>query len=58
MMVVAGSRPTPGPVVPAGARTIEIEFAAGKRMRISGTVDAATLKAARLANAATHEAAG
>jgi transposase len=45
-MVVAESGPTPGPVGPAGGGSIEIEFAAGARMRITGTVDAATLKAA------------
>jgi transposase len=44
-MVVAESGPTPAPVGSAGG-TIEIEFAAGARMRITGTVDAATLKAA------------
>jgi transposase len=43
---VAESGPTPGPVGPAGGGSIEIEFAAGARMRITGTVDAATLKAA------------
>ncbi len=42
--LVPGSGATPGPVEPAG--TIEIEFAAGARMRITGAVDAATLKAA------------
>ena len=36
----------PGPVGPASSGAIEIEFAAGARMRITGTVDAATLKAA------------
>ncbi len=36
----------PGPVQSACGGTIEIEFAAGTRMRITGTVDAATLKAA------------
>jgi transposase len=36
----------PGPVRPAGGGAIEIEFAAGVRMRIIGAVDAATLKAA------------
>jgi len=46
-MVVADSGITPGPVGPAnGSGAIEIEFAAGARMRITGTVDAATLKAA------------
>jgi hypothetical protein len=30
----------------SGGGSIEIEFAAGARMRITGTVDAATLKAA------------
>ncbi|MCP1838476.1 hypothetical protein J2R78_001443 [Bradyrhizobium sp. USDA 4538] len=33
-------------VQPAGGGAIEIEFAAGARMRITGSVDAATLKAA------------
>ena len=45
-MVVAESGTTPGPVGPAGGGAIEIEFAAGARMRITGRVDAATLKAA------------
>ena len=46
-MVVAESGPTPCPVTPASiGGSIEIEFAAGARMRITGTVDAATLKAA------------
>ena len=45
-MVVAESGATPGPCGPAGGGAIEIEFAAGARMRITGTVDAATLKAA------------
>ncbi|WP_210183859.1 IS66 family insertion sequence element accessory protein TnpB [Bradyrhizobium sp. DOA9] len=44
-MVVAESGSTPGPVGPAGGGSIEIEFVAGARMRITGTVDAATLKA-------------
>jgi transposase len=44
-MVVAESG-TIGPAGPAGSGAIEIEFAAGARMRITGTVDAATLKAA------------
>jgi transposase len=44
-MVVAESGPTLGPVGSAGG-AIEIEFAAGARMRITGAVDAATLKAA------------
>jgi transposase len=34
------------PEAPAAAGTIEIEFATGARMRISGAVDAATLTAA------------
>ena len=42
--VVPESGATPGPAGPAGA--IEIEFAAGARMRITGAVDAVTLKAA------------
>ena len=37
---------TLGPGGLAGSVTIEIEFAAGARMRITGTVDAATPKAA------------
>lgn len=46
-MVVSGSKPT----VPvsdglAGGGAIEIEAATGVRMRITGAVDAATLKAA------------
>ena len=45
-MVVTESGTTPGPVRPAGSGAIEIEFAAGARMRITGAVDAATLKAA------------
>ncbi|WP_247333993.1 hypothetical protein [Bradyrhizobium sp. 147] len=37
----------PCPVAPSSSGgSIEIEFAAGARMRITGTVDAATLKAA------------
>lgn len=36
---------SPGPVGSASSGTIEIEFAAGARMRITGTVDAAMLKA-------------
>ena len=43
--VVPGSTVTPGPGEPAGSGTIEIEFAGGTRMRITGTVDAAMLKA-------------
>ncbi|MDD1522403.1 IS66 family insertion sequence hypothetical protein [Bradyrhizobium sp. WBAH42] len=46
-MVVAESGPTPCPVaVASSGGSIEIEFAAWARMRITGTVDAATLKAA------------
>ena len=45
-MVIAQSGPTPCPAAPASGGAIEIEFAAGARMRITGTVDAATLKAA------------
>jgi len=36
----------PGSVGPASSGTIAIEFATGVRMRITGTVDAAMLKAA------------
>src|SRR5437762_4796768 len=46
-MVVAESGLTPCPVTPAtSGGSIEIEFAAGARMRITGTVDAATLEGA------------
>ena len=45
-MVVPESGATPGPVGSAGGGAIEIEFAAGARMRITGAVDAATLKVA------------
>jgi len=46
-MVVAESGPTPCPVAAAGGGgSIEIEFAAGVRMRITGPVDTATLKTA------------
>ena len=44
--VVRESGAAPGPGRSAGSGAIEIEFAAGARMRITGTVDAATLKAA------------
>jgi transposase len=45
-MIVAESGAMPDPVGPAGGGAIEIEFAAGARMRITGTVDPAMLKAA------------
>ncbi|WP_409363929.1 IS66-like element accessory protein TnpA [Bradyrhizobium sp. BR 10261] len=46
-VVVAESGPTPCPAAPASSGgAIEIEFATGARMRITGAVDAATLKAA------------
>jgi transposase len=38
--------PEPAPMLPAMPGAIEIEFATGARMRITGTVDAATLAAA------------
>ena len=44
--VVLESGATASPVGPIGGGAIEIEFAAGARMRITGAVDAATLKAA------------
>ena len=45
--VVGGSQPTvPASDGPGGGGAIEIELAAGVRMRITGAVDAATLKAA------------
>jgi transposase len=37
---------TPDPTGPASSGAIEIEFAAGARMRITGAVDASTVKAA------------
>jgi transposase len=43
--VVPDCRTAPRPVEPAGGGAIEIEFVAGARMRITGAVDAATLKA-------------
>src|SRR4029450_8897878 len=45
-MVGAESGATPGPGGAADDGAIEIEFAAGARMRITGTVDAATLRGA------------
>ena len=46
-MVVPESKPAvPAPTGLAASGAIEIEFAAGARMRITGTVDAATLKTA------------
>jgi transposase len=45
MVVPESGAATPGPGGPANSGAIEIEFAAGARMRITGTVDAATLKA-------------
>src|SRR6201999_3122952 len=49
-MVVAESGPTPCPDAPASSGgAIEIEFATGARMRITGSVDATTLKAAMAA---------
>jgi transposase len=44
--LVPDSEATPDPIGPASSGAIEIEFAAGIRMRITGAVDAATLKAA------------
>jgi transposase len=43
--VVPDCRTGPRPVGPASGGAIEIEFVAGARMRITGAVDAATLKA-------------
>jgi transposase len=45
-MVVPESGAMPGPARSVGGGAIEIEFAAGARMRITGAVDAATLRAA------------
>ena len=45
-MMVPESGATTGPVGSAGGGVIEVEFAAGARMRITGAVYAATLKAA------------
>ena len=45
--VAAESKPVmPAPAGPAGGGAIEIEFATGVRMRITGVVDAATLHGA------------
>jgi transposase len=44
--VVPEAKRKPGPAGSAGGGAIEIEFATGARMRITGPVDAATLKAA------------
>ena len=44
--MVSDSEAAPGPVWPASRGAIEIEFAAGARMRITGTIDAAMLQAA------------
>jgi len=44
--VIPESGAAPGPVGAAGGGAIEIEFAGGARMRITGAIDAATLKAA------------
>jgi transposase len=49
--VVSDSGAAPDLVGPASGGTIEIEFVAGARMRITGAVDAATLKAAAGAEA-------
>jgi len=43
---VSDSEAAPGPVWPASRGAIEIEFAAGARMQITGTIDAAMLQAA------------
>jgi transposase len=49
-MVVAGSGPMVSAAIgPAGGGSIEIEFASGTRMRITGAVDKATLTAAVVA---------
>ena len=45
-MVVSESGPLACPAPASSGGSIEIEFVAGARMRITGTVDAATLKAA------------
>src|SRR5690606_16479483 len=42
----AEPEPEPAPAGPAGGGAIEIEFASGTRMRITGAVDQATLTAA------------
>ena len=42
----AGPEPEPAPAGPAGGGSIEIEFASGTRMRITGAVDQAALTAA------------
>jgi len=44
--VIAESEPRIPASVPAGGGTIEVEFASGARMRITGAVDAATVTTA------------
>lgn len=45
-VVVPEANPAAAPAVPASSGAIEIEFASGARMRVSGWVDAAMLTAA------------
>jgi len=55
VMVVAESGADAFPAVPVSSGgSIEIEFAAGARMRITRSVDAATLKVAVAAQAVGH----
>jgi transposase len=46
MVVPQSESAMPAPAGPAGGGAIEIELASGARMRITGAVDAATLRAA------------
>jgi transposase len=47
--VTVSAEPVSTPALPAVCGVIEIEFASGKRLRITGAVDAATLSAAMAA---------
>src|SRR3546814_6783045 len=49
------AEPEPAPAGPAGGGAIEIEFASGTRMRITGSIDQATLPAAVAALAERSE---
>jgi transposase len=47
--VTVSTEPVSTPALPAVCGVIEIEFASGARLRITGAVDAATLSAAMAA---------
>jgi len=54
VVVPESEPPVPAPVTSADRGAIEIEFASGARMRITGGVDAATLQAAVAALSGRH----